>query len=106
MEKLLVRDSLSGPTLEHLIDPITFFAAEFAICKVRIVNNFGNHADSSVASLELLLQRLERAVVAAMTKPSIVEHVKRHGCGRHPFFRREDKSRFGIDETPNQPGRC
>src|SRR6266403_6364641 len=105
-EKLPVRESLPCPTLEYFVDAIAFFAAEFAVSDIRIVNNFGNHTDSPVANFELFLQGLERAVVAAMPEASLVEHVERHGLGRHFILGRKCKARFAINETPNQPGRC
>src|SRR5258708_11420861 len=106
VEKLPVRESLPCPTLEYFVDAISFFAAEFSVREIRIVNSLGNHVDFSVANLELFLQGLERAVVAAMPEASLVEHVERHRLGRHSIFGRKCKARFGINEAPNQPGRC
>ncbi len=39
-----------------------------------------------------------------MPEAPLVKHVKRHGCVRNFFFRGKSKSRFGIDESSNQPG--
>src|SRR5216683_149902 len=69
------------------------------------MNDLGNNLRSPVANPKVFLQDLESAVVAAVPE-STVKHVKWHGCGRHAFFRREGKSRLGIDEVPNQPRGC
>src|SRR5229473_165608 len=65
------------------------------------MNDLGNNLRSPVANPKVFLQDLESAVVAAVPE-STVKHVKWHGCGRHAFFRREGKSRLGIDEVTNQ----
>src|SRR5260370_4564689 len=105
VEKCLVRQSLAGPALENFVDAVTFFATEFAIRQIRVVNDFGNRAHSSVANLELFLQGLERTVVATMAEASLVKHVERHGFTWHLIFGREVKASFGIDEAPNEPRR-
>ena len=69
------------------------------------MNYLGNNFHPSVANPKFLLQGLESAVVAAMPEAA-VEHVECDGLAWHPFFRREGKSRLGIDEAPNQPRGC
>src|SRR4051812_10722686 len=101
IEKLLIRNSLSSPTLEHLVDPITFLAAEFAVRKVRIVNDFGNNLYLPVANPEFLLQCLEGAVLAMVSKAALVKHIERYGLLWYLCLRREGKSCFGIYEASN-----
>src|ERR1700722_13681040 len=105
IEQRLVRESLPGPALENFVDAITFFAAEFAVRQIRVVNDFGNRAHSSVTNLELFLQGLERTVIATMAAASLVEHVERHGFAWHLVFGREGKASVGVDEAPNEPRR-
>src|SRR5437773_299099 len=106
VKELLVRDSLSCPTLEDFVDPITLFAAEFLVRDICVMNNLRDDLYPSVANPEVLLQRLERAVFAAVPKTVLVKHVERNRLPRHLVFRREGKPGLGIDEAPNQPGRC
>jgi len=55
VEKLLVRDSLPGPALQYLIDPIAFFTAELLIGQVRVMNDLGHDPHFPVANPEVSL---------------------------------------------------
>src|SRR5438045_4282506 len=103
-KKFLVRDSLPSPPFQDLINPVTFFAAELTVSKVSVMNDLGNHPHSTIANLEILLQGLEGAVLPAMPKAAVI-HIKWNRLAWHPILRSEGKSRFSVDELPNEPRR-
>src|SRR5205085_2666746 len=65
----------------------------------------GNHPHPAIANLEILLQSLEGAVLPAMPKAAVI-HIKWNRLAWHPVLRSERKSRFPVDELPNEPRRC
>src|SRR5258708_32393914 len=96
IEKLVVRNSLSRPAFEYLVDSITLFATKLAIRQVRVVNNLGNNLHLAVANPEIMLQGLESAGVTAMSEPPF-EQVKGHRSMRYLAFRRKVNSCLGGD---------
>src|SRR6516164_5246981 len=106
LQKFCVRYSLAGPTLQDFVYTETFFAAEFLVGKVGIVNGFGDHPHFAVADSEVFLEGFKRTILAAMPKAFTVKHVEGHSAVRHLIFQGKCKSCFWIDEAPDQPCRC
>src|SRR5215467_9231498 len=69
------------------------------------MNDFGDHIHSTVADSEVFLQSLEGAVITAMTEAFAVKHIEGDRAVRYMALRSKRKSRFGIDEVPDQPSR-
>src|SRR6185503_15629816 len=80
-------------------------SAELAVFEVEVVDDLGNGAYALVGQADAPYQRFQRATV------SVVGVVTAHHVEAHlPFLPRrggigEAKTRFGIDEAPDEPGR-
>src|SRR5438132_13746182 len=104
-KKFLVGDSLPCPSLQYLVDSITFLAAKFVVREVRIVNNLGDDLHFVIANPKVLLQCLQGAIVAAVSEPVLLEHIEWYGSARYAFFRRETNPALGSIWGPkSQPG--
>ncbi len=91
------------PSLQYLVDPKTFFAAELLVKQICIVNDFSNHAGFRIANAKRLLERLERAVLSTVSK-SALKHIEGYCLARNTIFESESEASFLINKTPNQPG--
>src|SRR5580700_11659802 len=75
-EKLVVWDSLFGPTVQHCIDAESLFTAKLFIQEIGIVNGVPDQCDFTVTNAKRLLQGLECAVFTAVTESAGVKHVE------------------------------
>jgi hypothetical protein len=55
VKEFLVRDSLSRPTLEYFVDPVTLLPSEFVVRDICVMNNLRNDLHLSVANPEFPL---------------------------------------------------
>ena len=104
VQELAIRDSLLRPPVQHFVNSKTLFATELLIKKVCVVNDLSDHSHLLVTNSKCLLQRLERAVLAAVAEVT-VKHVKGHCFAGNMFFRPEGETRLSVNESPNQPSR-
>jgi hypothetical protein len=63
LQKFLIAETFSAPTLHHLIDSETLFPAELLVEEVHIVNNLPHHQHLLVANVKHLDQRLKSTVL-------------------------------------------
>jgi hypothetical protein len=87
-----------------LIKTFGLYPAKLFIVKVGIVNHLRNLPDLRIANGKMFAERLKRAVVPAVSESLRAKHVEWYGVRVVGWIVTEDKSRFGINESADQPG--
>src|SRR5215469_6220202 len=104
-QQFLVSHILRRPPVQYPVQSLPFHAPEFLVPQVGIVNDLRNALHLPVPDGELFAQRFKRAVVPAMTEPLFHKHVEGNRLGMGGGSSSENKSRLGINEPADQPGR-
>src|SRR5580704_3625872 len=78
---------------------------EPSVLQVEIVHDSGDLVNRDIHDAKAIAQDFKRAPIAFVLEPARLIHVKGHGFGPAVWRRREQKRRFGIDESTDEPGR-
>jgi len=100
----MIADILLCPTDEYAVQSGAFRAAEFSVFEVSIVNHFGNRTDPSIANAKFFAQSFESAIIPAMTKAAVLEHIEGNCFGVFVRIAVENKLGIPVDEAGDQPG--
>jgi hypothetical protein len=103
LQQFIVRQVLLCPSIQYLVQPLSFSSSEFVIAEVGVVDNLRDALHPPVTDCELLAQRFERAILAPMTEPLGAKHVEGYGVGMSSGFGSKHEARLRVDEAANQP---
>ena len=95
-----------GQSVNQTLNPCRVWPAELAVLEIEIVNDFRQRPERGILEREPQAHGLERAAVAFVREVG-ANHVERSLAPTGWTSRRIDeaKSRRGIDEPANEPGR-